>query len=44
MKRLIINQTPNSWMVRIGWFVGIWAASAAVLGIVACVLHKIILG
>jgi len=29
---------------RLCWFVGIWAASVAVLAIVAYALHKIILG
>jgi len=29
---------------RLCWFVGIWAASVAVLAIVAYALHKMILG
>jgi len=44
MKRTTIERPPGSVWVRIGWFVGIWAASVAALGVVAYALHRIILG
>jgi hypothetical protein len=44
MKRIIIKEPPRRLWIRIGWFVGIWAASVAALGVVAYALHKIILG
>ncbi len=51
MKRTTIDRQPTIiepqstplW-VRIGWFVGIWAASVAALGVVAYALHRLILG
>jgi Protein of unknown function (DUF2474) len=45
MKRTITrNPVSNRLIIRLGWFVGIWGASVAVLSCVAYVLHKIILG
>jgi hypothetical protein len=50
MKRTTTDQSATGQagtgglLTRLGWFVGIWAASVAALSIVACILHKIILG
>lgn len=44
MKRTIIKPESAPLLVRLGWFVGIWAASVAALGVAAYALHKIILG
>ncbi len=45
MKPTTIEAAATSRLVtKLCWFVGIWAASVAVLAIVAYALHKIILG
>jgi hypothetical protein len=45
MKRTITDgPAPGRLIVRLGWFVAIWATSVAVLGVVAYGLHKLILG
>lgn len=45
MKRTITERrSGNGPVARLGWFVGIWAASVAVLSAVAYVLRRIILG
>jgi hypothetical protein len=45
MKRTTTERRPGGGTAaRLGWFVGLWAASVAVLGAVAYVLRRIILG
>ena len=44
MKPIIIKGFSNQWLIRVAWFVGLWAASVIVLGIVAYTLRKVILG
>jgi hypothetical protein len=45
MKPTIIEAPVSGRLViKLCWFVGIWAASVAVLAVVAYALHKIILG
>jgi hypothetical protein len=45
MKRTTTKDgSPNRLIVRLGWFIGIWGASVAVLACLAYALHKIILG
>ncbi len=45
MKRTITEAHVSSrLMIKLSWFVGIWAASVGILSGIAYVLHKIILG
>jgi hypothetical protein len=44
VKPTTIKPPSDRLIVRLGWFVGIWAASVAVLGVIAYALHKLILG
>ena len=39
MMRAADRESPRSWWKRIGWFVGLWAASVAVIGAVAYLLR-----
>jgi hypothetical protein len=36
------DDRPAGWLSRILWFVGLWAASVAVLGVVAYVIRAVL--
>lgn len=41
---MAITEAPGPWWRRIAWFVALWAASVATLGLVALVIRSWLLG
>ncbi|API59999.1 hypothetical protein BSL82_12325 [Tardibacter chloracetimidivorans] len=39
MRQAITDPPPAPWWKRLAWFVGIWAASVAALGLVAFLIR-----